>query len=386
MPGINNIQTRKFPRYNLPFHYRNILSGQMGRLIPIQCDEVNAGEKWKQDIHFVMRMTPMIHPAMTELDVHFYSFFVPTRVITPRNSTQSTWEKMIEAINKPSIEQPTLPSMYSAQRFKMDEEKRKYIKDKFGIGTLSDYLDTLCFTDEEINNASTFYLPFDHRISLNGYLCYQYIYNWWFRRDQIEPEITFPLSLGALDLTNVDNSDFEPNEEWHDAQSEWYNFVDNLFKLRYKNYERDYFTSALPKPQYGDDVQIGGGHINFMFDAAGNLLPPITHFSLFGEGSSQDYPLYQQSLNGKVVTDVSSTWNMVAPRNSSNEVLTEINLQATPFTINELRLAMQMQSVCETINRGGTRYVEIMENVYGSIVPDARLQQPVFLGGTTVPI
>lgn len=407
MSGINNVQTRRFPRYNLPFHQTNTLSGQMGRLIPIQCDEVNAGERWNEKIDFILRMSPLIHPAMVMLDVHFYSFFVPTRIITPRNSAQSTWEKMIESINKPSEEQPILPSIYTSKRTPIDDDRRKWLQDKFGIGTLSDYLDVFAFTPQEIMNSTTFHIPFDKRISLNGFLCYLSIYNWWFRRDQIEKEITFPLSLGACDLYNVANSQYVKNEEWTDEGNfDFYRFFDELFKLRYKNYERDYFTSSLPSPQYGEDVKIGSGFLVF----PENMNFPVSGLSYLNltNGSSSDYFAgWQNSIDGgylgavgrvSAATDgiinvspqqISKGSVNIQPVSGSSGLhadLSRLSVQTNSFTINELRLAMQMQAVCETINRGGTRYVEIMQNVYGSIVPDARLQQPVYLGGQKFPI
>lgn len=55
-------------------------------------------------------------------------------------------------------------------------------------------------------------------------------------------------------------------------------------------------------------------------------------------------------------------------------------------TINQLRLAFQIQKMYERDARGGTRYIEILKSHFGVTSPDARLQRPEYLGGNRVPI
>ena len=56
---------------------------------------------------------------------------------------------------------------------------------------------------------------------------------------------------------------------------------------------------------------------------------------------------------------------------------------ATSATINALRLAFQTQKLLERDARGGTRYTEIVRSHFGVISPDARLQRPEYLGGSS---
>lgn len=53
------------------------------------------------------------------------------------------------------------------------------------------------------------------------------------------------------------------------------------------------------------------------------------------------------------------------------------------ITINEFRMAMQMQAYLERENRSGNRYTEYFQSAYGVDVPDYRLQRPEYLGGST---
>lgn len=56
---------------------------------------------------------------------------------------------------------------------------------------------------------------------------------------------------------------------------------------------------------------------------------------------------------------------------------------ATAATINQLRQSFQIQKLLERDARGGTRYTEIIRSHFGVISPDARLQRPEYLGGSS---
>ena len=59
---------------------------------------------------------------------------------------------------------------------------------------------------------------------------------------------------------------------------------------------------------------------------------------------------------------------------------------ATGTSINQLRLAFQIQKLYERDARGGTRYTEILQSHFGVTSPDSRLQRPEYLGGNRKPI
>ena len=64
----------------------------------------------------------------------------------------------------------------------------------------------------------------------------------------------------------------------------------------------------------------------------------------------------------------------------------EVDLSnATAATINTLRQAFQVQRLLERDARGGTRYTEILRSHFNVVSPDARLQRPEYLGGSSTP-
>ena len=414
MAGINYIQPSGGNKlYNHNFSYDNVLSGQIGKLIPIQCDEVLPRERWQENVSFIMRFTPMVYPAMAKMNVCFYSFYVPTRIITPRNSAQSTWEKFILSLGKDSSEIPELPAIFTSEPITGEKynESVVMLQKYFAQGGLSDYLDLLGIAPlpEEIANDNLFNIPEEFKLRIDGLLCYLYIYNYWFRRDQIEPEIKMPLSLGKIDLSNLANSEYTHHEDWNEAYDiDFFNWLDELFTLRDKNYERDYFTSALPAPQYGEDVNFGvdaidfqllrdpflslkSGNVSIGLSALGNSDNFFTVTQKRGDGGLYKTQLIPREDGGFDIGERSWSPISLSPASSAppaidaNELIEQLH-GSFGLTVNQFRLGMQLQAVREAINRGGTMYIEIMQNVYDSLVPDARLQQPVYLGGIKCPV
>lgn len=97
--------------------------------------------------------------------------------------------------------------------------------------------------------------------------------------------------------------------------------------------------------------------------------------------------------------DSSSVWTLSGGANSeptpvdfAYTALAPANLwavasgNAQAATINQLRLAFQIQKLYERDARGGTRYIEILKSHFGVTSPDARLQRPEYLGGNRIPI
>jgi hypothetical protein len=80
------------------------------------------------------------------------------------------------------------------------------------------------------------------------------------------------------------------------------------------------------------------------------------------------------------------------PKVGSNYDNVPVNLWAvndgsvSAATINQLRMAFQIQKLYEKDARGGTRYIEILKAHFGVTSPDARLQRPEYLGGNRIPI
>jgi len=174
--------------------------------------------------------------------------------------------------------------------------------------------------------------------------CYQLIYNEWFR-DQ-----------------NLQNSAVVETDDGPDNTSS---------ALRKRGKRHDYFTSALPWPQKGDPVTVPLGE---SAPILGNPGQPDQNLSVRNNITGD--PNFLETT----VTD-----NIILGATAPNEqgLLYADLSAATGFTINQLRQSFQIQRLLERDARGGTRYVEILKSHFGVTSPDARLQRPEFLGGSS---
>ena len=110
-------------------------------------------------------------------------------------------------------------------------------------------------------------------------------------------------------------------------------------------------------------------------------------FGDFNGNSGVTVPCTYSSLNSpSAQADTSLVWS--TPYNGAvpSNLMAVADGNAAAATINQLRLAFQIQKFYERQARGGSRYTEVVRSFFGVTSPDARLQRPEYLGGNRVPI
>jgi hypothetical protein len=195
---------------------------------------------------------------------------------------------------------------------------------------------------------------------------YNLIYNEWFRDENLQESLPF---------TKADSDQY------------------SNYKLVRRGKRHDYFTSALPWPQKGPGVELPfGGTANVVSNnkdilfSSGASLP-------HGSGSTSIHPVFTDvALGGRsytfssgnvINTNTDSSVGFSALRFGSESGLQVDLTSATSITINQFREAFQIQRWYERAARGGTRYTEIIRSFFGVVSPDARLQRPEYLGGSS---
>ena len=337
-------------------------SFNVGDLIPFYIDEVLPGDTFQVRTSLVARLQPLVTAPMDNLYLDTYYFFVPNRLVWEHwrelngENTESAWIPQTEY----QVPQITAPS------------------GGWNIGTIADYFGI----PTGVSGLSVSALPFR---------AYSLIVNEWFRDQNLKDPLETP--KGDATVVGVNTG----------------NYITDCAKggLPFKAAKlHDYFTSCLPAPQKGADVLITTANVNTngkVFTGAphdnnGSTTP--LHYALSGTNvstlSNQNYFPTAHIQNGITINGVRNDLQDKAGYNTGDtlnglsvfpsNLYADVSAAAVSTTINQLRMAFQIQKMYEKDARGGTRYQEMIKSHFGVTSPDARLQRPEYLGGERLPI
>lgn len=307
------------------------LSLDMGQLVPIYVEDIIPGDKFKVRTEVMLRFAPMLAPIMHRVNVYTHFFFVPYRLLW------KDWEDFITG-GRQGNSNPVYP------RYKLSNS---------GVvnqGTLFDYLG--------FPSGQT--LPTGFEFSALPFFAYRLIYDQYYRDQNLESPIIedqLPFSSGINQL-NVD----------------LLNNTGSAFSIRYRAWEKDYFTSALPWAQRAGEVNLP---ISGMLPVEGILTE--TGNESFGQVQARTQA-GNLNLNTHLKTGIST------PPGAFDLDLKANLGEGVSVTINDLRRSIKLQEWLEKNARGGARYIEQIFSHFGVKSSDARLQRVEFLGGGKTPV
>lgn len=294
---------------------------QSGALIPFCVEETLPGDLWQLKSEIMLRFLPLYWPIMSRMDLSVRYFYVPNRIMFQESRT-ANWESFIT--NKEELEWPhcALLNGGGGNSFLRETDLGAYLGlPQSGIVNIFD----------------------DQEVSAYPAAAYAMIWDYYYRNQFLQDEI------------------FENLVQGHNS---WVS--DLMFQAPLRaNWNADYFTSARPMAQAGEDVLIpllntGGGFgehvLKFLYDN-GSQPGGITNFT----------------LNNGQPHNNSTADDYYVDRDFFNE-------QAA--SMQDFREAAQMLEFLELTNRIGTRYGDYMRGRFGVDPNPGQINEPQYLGGS----
>lgn len=347
---FSSIPRPKLKRNTFNLSHEVKLTTEFGRLTPIFCEPVVPGDTFKMRTEMFIRVAPLLAPVMHRVNIFTHFFFVPYRLIW------SNWERFITG-GESGTEEPAYPKLL------INPDTIQHNKTLVEKSSLMDYLDfpTCDFDTSELDFNTRNY---QQVVDALPFRAYQLIYNEYYRDQNLEQPIDINKNIdGLMPQTSI---------------------VSNMLTTRYRKWEKDYFTSALPFTQRGDDTTIG-------LSGPAKVVPTDDQLMFkVQRGAQEEISNTALELVAASTQGVPTDWYNVN-ENRLDLPITDTNLvanlsSATATTINELRRAINLQAYKEVLARSGSRYIEVIRGLFGVVSSDARLQRPEFLGGGKTPL
>ncbi|QXP08159.1 MAG: major capsid protein [Arizlama microvirus] len=346
MKSVMQHQFSQVPRVDIP---RSVFDRSHGYkttfdasyLIPWYCDEALPGDTFNARATIFARLATPIVPIMDNLHMDTFFFFVPNRLLWEH------WQNFCGEQDSPEggfpdYLVPTITAPVGG----------------FTEGSIYDYMGVPTkVAGIEVNSLH--------------FRAYNLIWNEWFRDENLQEK----------EVVNVTDS------------------ADPVisFNLLKRGKRHDYFTSCLPLPQKGPGVELPLGVSAPVWGIEDEVLNMWDGTNKLGTQQGTAFrsimatPEAYRSAPG-VVDDNSTFPNAnigvgVLPKSEATQgaisgLYADLST-ATAATINSLREAIQLQRMYERDARGGSRYTELIRSHFGVVSPDARLQRPEYLGGSS---
>ena len=371
---------------------RNCFTAKVGEIIPVMCEEVLPGDKWKINMREFMRTAPVQTASFGRVRQYYDFYFVPYNLLWDKwdswimQTKQAFHAKNILSSadafpNHPYMSMNEMLALFTDMR---DHDSNYYLDYSAPVrvkGTTPVYDGTarlMSYLGYPLTKSS----GISGDLALNPFpvLAYQKIYQDAFRFSQWEDaapwtyNLDYILSLNALKLQL-------------DVIKSAGVGVPSMFTLRYCSLDKDYFNGLLPTPQYGDTAIAGplsgsgyvipGGNrrVDLNFSMIKTPSDGANYRSLVIPKNGGDVTYFGQSSDTNQIT---GTFSTAYPSGSAPW---EVNSGTMGLSILLLRQAEALQKWKEITLSGDLDYKTQLQKHWNVNVSDDNSYMCKYLGG-----
>ena len=317
---------RQISKAQFDLSHERKITFDFGQLVPFLVEPTIPGDVFDLGAEVILRMPPLYQPIFSRTNLKLWWFYVPNRLLW-RN-----WTRFISDFAS-SNQQNTIPTV-----------PVEYVDiDLANNVSIWEYMGMPAPLDGETPTTDTM------AINALPYLAYIKIYYDFFINPIVQ---NYDWEDIYETVTDGDNS----SKQWFldhgfDVSATWADFG-----VAWRNWNRDYYTSATPTPQAGTGIRIP------VFDEAA-----VTTGNHTLAWNTADGAIYDESA-GNVAVQIEGTSGTDGSilANTGGTPRMALDVSGTAGTIAQLRYAHRLQELLERMNRSGNRYRDTLRTVFGT--------------------
>jgi len=349
--GFQKVKLTKPQRSTFDLSHTRRSTVALGDIMPILVQECVPSDSFNGSSEMLVRLAPLLAPIYDQIRIYVHYFFVPNRLLWEDWEEFITGGRLGVGIDPVTAPVPPYVDLADIMTASPGILLKNTLADHMGVPQLP--------VSPEVAGAyagiNLDVMPFAafQRVILDYYNDRN------FNADADMHVIPMPLPSGEQDAAD---------------------FLDYMFSFE-RAYAHDYFTSALPFTQRGEDVLIPlDGSVTYL---------DTSRIVQSGDDSLQAASAYLGHFSGSAAGSLSVHASGTVPPGSAGfdariENIDSISNVST--TINDFRSAYALQVWLERNAIGGSRYTESTQAHFGVRPQDSRLQRAEYIGGGVVPV
>ena len=421
--GLKELQNRPH-KSGHDISAKNCFTAKVGELLPVWFDFAIPNCTYRFNLEYFTRTRPVQTSAYTRIREYFDFFAVPCDLIWKsfdsaviqmgEKAPIQSKDLLTSLVVKGYLPHCSLTDLSASLFFAGGNTalgKKVSVIDGFGnifgynrgdvnhkLLTMLDYGNVVTKTSTDVGtssnrwwnmqsvlaDSSSYSQKYNVNLAVNLFFLasYQKIYQDFFRWSQWEnadpTSYNFDWYAGSGNLfgaSGLSSSILPSNNYWK---------RDNLFSLRYANWNKDKFMGILPNSQFGDLAVVDLGSIS----SSGSKIPVGAYDGINDTGSFHQFQTYSESVNTPSSGDKAT---QIYPRDSDSvSVRANSNLWAIlgdspdlnlKFSVLALRQAEALQKWKEITQSVDTNYRDQIKAHFGVKVPQSESHMAKYIGG-----